>query len=144
MSTPIDERTLRTAAALGIDACGGAKCDGFANSLSQAALRIHAVVAPGQVALIAGPSGAGKSTLLRLLARRPHTETARPLRPSQERARVAALCRRMSLGRWSRLLARFGLAEGRVLVPRSGDLSAGERARLELALAAARCETTRA
>jgi len=141
VNTPIDERTLRTAAALGIDADSAPSHAALAAALAHAAVRIHALTAPGQTALIAGRSGAGKSTLLRLLARRPHTEAVRPLRRGQARARVAALNRRMPLALWSRLLARFGLAEGRVLVCRAGDLSAGERARLELALAAARCET---
>ena len=46
---------------------------------------------------------------------------------------------RTPLKDWTGLLARFGLSEAAVLVSRAGDLSAGEQARLQLALGAARC-----
>lgn len=108
--------------------------------MAELAARLSAALGAGGVALVTGPSGAGKSTLLRRLARAEGAVAVRRLTAGQERARVAALCTRTPLARWLGLLSRFGLAEARVLVSRAGDLSAGERARLELALAAARCE----
>lgn len=137
-----NERTLRTAAALGIDAAtGGHARLERACPLAKVAQRLRAEIEPGSVALITGPSGAGKTTLLRLLARRGGGAVAvKPLTRKQERTRVAALSARTPLKRWTRLLAAFGLAESRLLVSRAGHLSLGERARLELALGAARAE----
>lgn len=141
MKSLIDARTLRTAAALGID--GGAGASAHAQrgaALAAVAARLNAELGAGGVALVTGPSGAGKSTLLRHLARAEGAVAVRRLTVRQARARVASLSARTPLARWLGLLSRFGLAEARVLVSRAGDLSAGERARLELALGAARCE----
>ncbi len=144
MKSLIDARTLRTAAALGIDGAAG----GWAHrqrgaALASVAARLDAQLGAGGVALVTGPSGAGKSMLLRQLARAEGAVTVRRLTARQARARVASLSVRTPLARWLGLLSRFGLAEARVLVCCAGDLSAGERARLELALSAARCERAR-
>jgi hypothetical protein len=136
-----NERTLRIAACLGVDgACAEHTHAARTEALMREAAPLNAVLDVGGVALITGPSGAGKSTLLSLLARAERTVVARPLTLRQERTTVAALAARTPLAQWAGLLARFGLAEANVLVSRAGDLSAGERARLELSLAAARCE----
>lgn len=136
-----NERALRTAAGLGIDVATAehARRERVC-PLAAAAQRLRAELKPGSVTLITGPSGAGKSTLLRLFARGGGTVTVKPLTRTQEKTRVAGLSARTPLRRWTRLLAGFGMAESRLLVLRAGDLSVGERARLELALAAARAE----
>jgi len=134
-----EERALRAAAALGVDRRhSGAAFAVRAGGLARAATALDRSLGAGCVALVTGPSGAGKTTLLRLLPC--PGVAARPLRPRQRPMAVAGLCGRLSLGRWLRLLSRFGLAEARVLLARAGELSAGESARLELALAAAACE----
>jgi hypothetical protein len=141
MRPSLNERVLRTAAALGIDSAAGDRAHAARiGSLALAADRLRTELAPGRVALVGGPSGAGKTTLLRLLARDVGAVSVRPLTRRQRATRVAALRARTPLDRWVGLLARFGLAEARVLVSLAGGLSAGERARLELALAAAKCE----
>ena len=140
MSRPRDHRSLRTGACLGVDATGAARLHAArAETLAHAAARIDRSLGPGGVALITGPSGAGKSTLLRLLTRSTGAVMARPLTKPQLDARVASLSVRTPLKDWTGLLARFGLSEAAVLVSRAGDLSAGEQARLQLALGAARC-----
>lgn len=144
MSSAMNERVLRIAACLGVDsASAGRTHAGRVEVLTREATRIDAALSTGGVALITGPSGAGKSTLLGLLVRNGLTVAVRPLARRQVHVRVAALCARTPLAAWAGLLARFGLAEADVLVSRAGDMSAGERARLELALAAARCEQLR-
>lgn len=140
-----DERSLRIAAWLGIDGAARERAHtAQARSVSMHAARLDAALPPRCTALVTGPSGAGKSTLLRMLARRAGGSAVlvRPLTRRQERVRVASLCARTPLVAWAGLLARFGLAEAGVLLARAGELSAGERARLELALAAARCTTS--
>jgi predicted ABC-type transport system involved in lysophospholipase L1 biosynthesis ATPase subunit len=137
----MNERALRIAACLGVDSANAERAHtARVKALALEAVRLDATLSPGGVALITGPSGAGKSTLLGLLVRDGMTVVVRPLTRRQMRVRVASLCVRTPLVSWAGLLARFGLAEAGVLVSRAGDLSAGERARLELALAAARCE----
>jgi ABC-type glutathione transport system ATPase component len=138
-----DARRLRLSATLGVDAGHRARlhAQNVAN-LSIAAARLDAALPPACTALVTGHSGAGKSTLLASLARRcgPSAVIVRPLSRDADRVNVAALCPRLPLDRWASLLARFGLADAGVLLGKVRDLSAGERARLAVAHAAARAE----
>lgn len=143
MRRPGDDRRLRLAAALGVDRawrCGRVGALGVRSGLSAA--RLDGLLWPGAMALVTGPSGSGKSTLLRALASRCAGRAAvvRGLTRTQARRPVACLSARLSLERWAGVLARFGLADAGVLLADAGELSAGERARLEVALAAARLE----
>lgn len=98
---------------------------------------------PGSVILCTGPSGCGKSSLLR--------EIARGARAAGERVwDAAALVGRaapdrpivdlftLPLARTLGVLASAGLGEARLWARASGELSEGQRARLGVALAAAR------
>jgi ABC-type iron transport system FetAB ATPase subunit len=136
-----NERVLRIAASLGIDAALASRAHrARRQSLAREAAKLDAHLGAGGIALITGFSGSGKSTLLKLLANRPDTVSVVRLTARQRHARVVALNTRTPVKHWAQLLARFGLAEARTLVSRAADLSTGEQARLELALAAARCE----
>lgn len=93
--------------------------------------------APGESLALTGPSGAGKTLALQALLRAtPGAREVVPLKQAQLRRPVLelfdpALPSELVL----RALARAGLADGRLWGLRAGQLSAGERRRLELALA---------
>ena len=98
------------------------------------------------ITLITGPSGAGKTTVLRHARQRLETrgvKTVDPdaLRPADKPA-VDLLAR--DTQRAMRALAEVGLAELRCFVRRPRELSAGQRARLRIALAVDRAPRTRA
>lgn len=105
----------------------------------------------GDVALITGPSGSGKTTLLRELARqaraegRPVIHAAGKAGPARsDRSVLDLVAARTGCGRAAlRLLARAGLADARVLPRRRNELSAGQRTRLDLAIAMSRAEEQR-
>ncbi|MFT3687042.1 MAG: hypothetical protein QM783_19325 [Phycisphaerales bacterium] len=140
-----DSRRLRLSATLGVDTVARTALHAHAASrLALAAARLDAALPPGCVALVTGPSGAGKSTLLTSLANRCGSRAivVRPLSSDADRLHVAALCKRLPLDRWAALLACFGLADAGILLGRVRDLSAGERARLAIAHAAARAEAS--
>lgn len=139
------ERTLRTAAAFGLCA------DRPVQRHSERLVRIHAAadlldhsLGPSRVALVTGPSGSGKSTLLKIFrARCPRVVLVDPAEVDRFSLPLAELTR-LSLKEWLGTLARFGLAEADVLLQTPAQLSAGQRYRLALALAASRCALFRA
>jgi ABC-type lipoprotein export system ATPase subunit len=103
---------------------------------------------PGSIALLTGPSGAGKSTLLRAAERAARARSWRVIRPEQLKLRPAPLVDLFDgpVQDAMRALAHAGLAEARCFVRRPAELSAGQQARLRLALAfhrAARSEPDR-
>lgn len=94
----------------------------------------------GRVVLLVGPSGSGKSTMLRAIVRR--------LRLLGRRVALAGKVQGSKrvidmptgpLARALDTLGRAGLAEAGPLLRTPGDLSEGQRHRLSLALAIARC-----
>jgi hypothetical protein len=96
----------------------------------------------GTVVLVAGPSGAGKSTLLQRYRRQPVAgrrliDLARIRLP--ERA-VIELFPRLSIEAALGVLSRVGLAEAHTYLLPPSKLSDGQRWRLRLAVAVARCE----
>ena len=117
--------------------------DGFRIPLGHAAARAAvAALRPGRVVLLTGPSGSGKSTLLReivrrlrLVGRRVAVSGARPIPARQRVIDMPA----GSLARALTVLGQAGLAEAGPLLRRNTDLSEGQRHRLSLALATARC-----
>ena len=100
-------------------------------------------VGAGRVVLIAGPTGAGKSTLLRRyrrgLAHGRVIDLARMRLP--ERA-VIELFPSMSIEGALAGLSRVGLAEAHTYLLPPSKLSDGQRWRLRLAVAVARCEAS--
>lgn len=97
---------------------------------ARVAARIKSVLRPGEVALITGPSGAGKSTIARAL----RSADVRRSLAFVARERVVD-CFACGLEESMALLARAGLAEAWVMTARVEQLSEGQRARLEIALA---------
>lgn len=102
---------------------------------------VHIPIKPGAVTLVTGPSGAGKTTLL--CAARAAAETlghtvADPDRVTlHDRPAVDLLMRatRADVGSALSSLSDAGLAEAGCIIRRPRELSAGQRARLRLALA---------
>lgn len=88
---------------------------------------------PGRVTALLGPSGAGKTRALAALARA--HPGARLVRPGPAGRTVAQLFGGTPGAHAFACLAACGLADGRVWALRAGRLSAGEQARLWLALA---------
>ena len=90
---------------------------------------------PGGITIVIGPSGAGKTLALRALL----TPDARELVPLPVAAVTAPVLELfdpdLPTDQVLRVLARVGLADGRLWRMQAGDLSAGECRRLELALA---------
>jgi ABC-type ATPase with predicted acetyltransferase domain len=136
MKTRASVRALRLGAMFGIEPGRAARPpDGVAD----AAGALDHALSPGGIALVCGPSGAGKTAILRALARRVRARGGRvrascPARPDR-RVIDQFRCR---MARAVSLLARAGLAEASLMLGRTGTLSDGQRARLEIALAMAR------
>lgn len=94
-------------------------------------------VSPGHITLVTGASGSGKSTLLRdvLSHAREHDHTVIvPPRTLRRRPCVDQFGR-CATEIAMRSLARAGLADARVFLQRPAELSNGQRARLEIAIA---------
>lgn len=109
-----------------------------------AARELRRALPPGGVALVTGPSGAGKSTILAELAAALRLRRGvRVVGPSAARGAPGddqAVIDRVpgALPAALRTLAAAGLADATLLARRGAELSAGEHARLEVALALAR------
>ena len=108
-----------------------------------------AAPAAGQILLVVGASGAGKSTLLRRLVAGAGQDAA-VIDVARVRLRRAACVDQFGGRRPGRvpfaldLLARVGLAEAHTYLRRPAELSDGQRWRLRLAVALARCMTLHA
>ena len=100
----------------------------------------------GRVVLIAGPSGAGKSTLLRRYRRRrtrfPGWRIIELNRIRVAERAVIDLFPRVSIEAALGVLSRVGLAEAHTYLLPPSKLSDGQRWRLRLAIAIARCEAS--
>lgn len=120
---------------------GGPECAAAADRAAAILLRR---LDPGRVALIEGPSGSGKTLLLRALARRLGRRrlAPRPLSPGEHRRPVIDLVGD-STARALALLSRAGLADAAILPRTPGELSDGQRWRLELARLLERAERRR-
>jgi ABC-type ATPase with predicted acetyltransferase domain len=111
-------------------------------SSAASARAIDAALGPGQLALVTGPSGGGKSTILRevrkILRERGNAATVvNPERLAPGRV-VDALD--ASLETTLVLLSSCGLADATILERRTGELSAGQRWRLALAVSMRRAQ----
>jgi ABC-type ATPase with predicted acetyltransferase domain len=144
----VSEKAATAAAMFGLDPAT-LTADRAPRALRRAAalvaLRIHLSLAPGHVALITGPSGAGKSMILKALAARvqcrvPSAECPDATQDSGSRTQDFPLVDLfpLPLPETLSLLARLGLAEATLFTRYPSELSDGQRARLELALAIAR------
>ncbi|TVQ75471.1 MAG: ATP-binding cassette domain-containing protein [Phycisphaeraceae bacterium] len=102
-------------------------------------------LSPGSALAITGPSGSGKSTLLSDLARSAEDAGWRIVRVGAGHLRPLPAIDLVPAGTEGamRMLARVGLGEARAFVRRPRELSEGQRARLHLAIALARCERVR-
>lgn len=102
----------------------------------------RATPAPGAIVLLTGPSGAGKSSLLRRVVERARRDgravidVARRTLPGRP---VIDCFPNIALEEAISLLSRLGLAEARLLARHPRNASAGQKLRLRLALALARC-----
>ncbi|MBM4108900.1 MAG: hypothetical protein FJ255_08855 [Phycisphaerae bacterium] len=96
---------------------------------------------PGRVAVVEGPSGSGKSVLLAALARRLGARAMRAddLPPADPALALVDLVGD-STARALAVLARAGLADATILARRAGELSDGQRWRLDLARLLERAE----
>ena len=105
------------------------------------AARAVATLEPGGVGLLTGPSGCGKSTALRLLRRRLARLDRGGVHPPPHLSRRRAAIDQIGedLPSALRLLGAAGLAEASLLPRAAGALSTGQRARLTIAAAMARC-----
>lgn len=99
----------------------------------------------GGALAITGASGSGKSTLLADAARSAEEAGWRVVRVGSGRLRSLPSIDLVPGGTEAamRMLARVGLGEARAFVRRPWELSEGQRARLHLAIALARCERAR-
>lgn len=88
-------------------------------------------IAHSTLTLVTGPSGSGKSTLLRTL--RTHLTPIAPRPPRPDPTRCVLDQFNLNLPDTLALLSRVGLAEPRLWALRVRDLSAGQRARFDLA-----------
>lgn len=160
VSTTPSPRLLRACALFGILVTESRRaCRARQRQADACAVQLLRRLKGGQIALVAGPSGAGKSTVLDSLSRcaarrgavvlrpdavgRPATRTVRTrgstagrgggglIRPDRSVVDQFAGPLREVL----RLLASIGLADATLLPRTPQELSAGERCRLELALA---------
>lgn len=104
---------------------------------SPAVTELARAMRPGQIALVTGPSGSGKSTTLAHLRAALHAAghavapAPAPLRARQSVLDALGTDPRLALS----ILARAGLAEAALLPRLPAELSAGERARFDLARA---------
>lgn len=120
----------------------------FGLDLESAQRRAQSVDVPlerGRVTLVEGASGAGKSMLLRAVIEQAMGEGVAVVDPGAKRLRnrpAIDLVRGDSPEHAARLLAQAGLSDARVFVTRERDLSAGERARVRLAMALREIEKT--
>lgn len=142
------ERVLRVVARLGVplEAAVERGVPGTAERARAAASRVASGLAQGEVAVVRGASGSGKTLLLRAL--RAHVRAGGGwcvlVRGDVDASGVRGLGRaRTPVGAlvtgnpdaWLVALARAGLGEAWVLGRTVGELSAGERSRLGVALA---------
>lgn len=101
-------------------------------------------LSPGQIALVTGPSGSGKTTLVRTLTRLIRARGGRVVTP--DRSRLLNTRRPVidlipgDIDDATRLLARAGLGEAPLFARLPSELSAGQHARLALAMALARAD----
>lgn len=106
------------------------------------AVRLPAARA-GRIVLITGPSGSGKSTLLRRYRERvPRRRLIDLTRMRLAERAVIDLFPRLSVEAALGALSRVGLAEAHTYLLPPSKLSDGQRWRLRLALAVARCEAS--
>lgn len=132
-------RLIRACCRFGIGISHGARCEGSSiDRRREMALASLGKLPPGQIALVLGPSGSGKSTLLRrasdLLAR---SSRVAHVRPPSSRARHRAVVDLLpgGLDRGLGVLGLVGLADPLLLARTYGQISDGEKARLDIARA---------
>lgn len=146
MSTLVVQRRARAIGSVSRRGCEAAGLLGM--SIDQAAAtgiagRVEIECAAGSVVLVRGASGSGKSTLLSDLMASARSRGWAVIDGSDiavERSRACIDAMRGDVDGAMRSLARAGLAEGGVWLRRIDALSAGERARFELAVALERAE----
>lgn len=149
MSTLVIERRARMVERVSRRGCEAAGMLGM--SIDRAAPpgmagRVELVCEPGSVVLVRGASGSGKSTLLAdamAAARAQGWMVVEAGDAAIDRSRACIDVMGGDVDGAMRRLARAGLAEGGVWLRRVGDLSAGERARLEVAVALERASRLR-
>jgi len=121
-----------------VRACRAARLYGLdLESRAPGAHRATLDLAPGALTLVVGHSGAGKTTLLDACEREARGRLWRVVRPDRIRLRALPAVDqfpRTSIEGAMRRLARAGLGEATCFVRRPNELSAGQRARLLLAV----------
>lgn len=128
------DRLLRACAAFGL-AVAHSRRKGPSPDHVADARDLHAALAPGQISLVTGPSGSGKTSVLRAF-RRVCRRAAHPDQ-SHHRGTIVDAIPGLTADAVS-VLARAGLADARLLARTPRELSEGERARFNIALALAR------
>ena len=137
-------RVLRAIApyGLGVPGCERTRASGEYAPARVASALVDRVTDRGGVVLITGPSGAGKSSLLRAIESELGGRGCGFVRADRARVAgdrpVAGLAAATPIDEWLGCLSLSGLADARLFATRARDLSVGETARLQLALAFAR------
>ncbi|MFG0275080.1 MAG: ATP-binding cassette domain-containing protein [Phycisphaerales bacterium] len=130
---------VRRLGAPSVRACRAARLYGLDLESGEAAQpEVSLDLAPGTLTLLVGHSGAGKTTLLNACEREASGRLWRVIRPERVRLRTVPSVDqfpRDALDGAMRRLARAGLGEASCFVRRPKELSAGQRARLLLAVA---------